>query len=198
MWIVSAGCVSLLSAYVACTIVDSTRAIGWVFLLAATVLSGGDYLRILWPLRPTDAWKTTGLVQHVAGLAVASVARDLTAYCVAFVFSFFFVALVVLAHERSLVRYHPGVGFGVSSAVLYASLRVLGRVLVREADAWTCVAHLLPFLASTLETLAMYASRSNRFYSFVSASPEFALYSVLKASIFLLLPRLEDLLRERV
>ena len=52
-------------------------------------------------------------------------------------------------------------------------------------------------MASSLETLVMFASVTNSYYSFPSRSSLFATYSLLKASVFLALPRIEDALVTR-
>lgn len=51
---------------------------------------------------------------------------------------------------------------------------------------------------SFIETLAMYLSGDNRYYSFPSHTYLFVVYSLLKASLFLALPRVEDFLAETV
>ena len=194
----TAACVVLLSAYVSYVAVEPRdTAASWSFLLSALALSAARVVPVVWPLRLSDAWKTTSLLQHTAGIVIAFVARDLPAYCVAFAFAFFFTSVVTLAHDRSLVHYNAGVGFSVSSAATYGFLRVVSRVVVRETDVGLWFSHLLPFLASSLETLGMYASGDNGYYAFASHSYLFSVYALLKASLFLALPRVEDYLMDR-
>lgn len=184
--------VLLLSAYVTHVVVRDAPPACFL-LLPALALSLAAFLPYVWPVRLVDLWRTTGLLQHVGGVAVACAVRELATYAVAFAVAFLFTALVTIAHERSLVQYDARtVGFSVSSAALYATLRVVARAVVRATDVGEWFALLLPFVASTVETLGMYLSVTNRFYSFPSHSYPFAVYSTLKASLFLALPRAED------
>jgi len=184
--------VLLLSAYVTHVVVHDAPP-AWFFLLPALGLSFAAVLPYVWPVRFVDLWRTTGLLQHVGGVAVAVATRELTTYTVAFAVAFLLTALVTIAHERSLVHYDARtVGFSVSSAALYASLRVVARIVVRTTDVGEWFALLLPFIVSSVETLGMYLSVTNRFYSFPNHSYPFAAYSTLKASLFLALPRAED------
>ena len=128
---------------------------------------------------------------------MACLLHDLSAYCVAFAFAFFFTSIVTLADDRGYVNYRAGVGFGVSSASLYALLRVTSRAVVRVSSVGRWFSLLFPFMASSLETLVMFASVTNSYYSFPSRSSLFATYSLLKASVFLALPRIEDALVTR-
>ena len=186
----------LLSAYVSYVAQDDRDTIAaWTFLMTGLALSSLSFLPLVWPVRWRDLWKRTAVVQHVTGIAVACALQDLSAYCVAFSFAFFFTSIVTLADDRGFVRYNAGVGFSVSSASLYAVLRVVSRVLVREVDTlgpWFSL--LFPFIASSLETLGMLVSVTNSYYSFPSESRLFVIYSLLKASIFLALPRVENAL----
>lgn len=185
-----------ISAYIAYVSIDDRRTVvAWSFLLVPLVLSTLNFLPVVWPLQGFDAWRTTAMLQHVVGITIACLTRDLVGYCVAFAFAFFFTSVVTLAHARGLVNYHAGVGFSVSSAALYAIIRVLSRVLVREEDTHSrWVVPLFPFILSSLETIAMFLSRTNSYYTFPSHSYLFIVYSLLKASLFLILPRTEDFL----
>ena len=186
----------LLSAYVSYVTQDDRDTIAaWTFLMTALAFAILSFLPLVWPVRWRDLWKKTAIAQHVTGVVVACALQDLSGYCVAFSFAFFFTSIVTLADDRGFVRYNAGVGFSVSSASLYAFLRVVSRALVREVDTlgfWFSL--LFPFIASSLETLVMLISVTNRFYSFPSESRLFVIYSLLKASIFLALPRVENAL----
>lgn len=186
----------LVSAYVTHVAVDAREdgVAPWTFLACALAVSALPVAVVLWPLRLADAWSTTALLQHTAGLGVACAVDDLSAYCTAFAFAFFFTSVVTLAHARSLVNYNAGVGFSVNSAATYALLRLVSRLVVRRTAAGPWLALLFPFLMSSLETSAMYLSGDNRYYAFPSHSRTFAAYALLKASLFLALPRVEDLL----
>ena len=186
----------LLSAYVSYVVQDdSDTGVAWGFLLSGLTTSALAFLPLIWPVRWTDLWRLTALPQHVGGIIVACLAREFSAYCVSFAFGFLFTSIITLANDRGYVNYTAGIGFNVSSASLYALIRITSRVIVRDvASVGRWLSLLLPFFASSLETLAMFASVENTFYSFRSDSFLFAVYSLLKGSMFLTLPRVEDFL----
>ena len=193
-------CIFLLSAYVSYTLqIDHDTTASWIFLLTPLTLSILTFAPLVWPIRWTDMWKLTAVPQHVVGIVIASLLDDLLAYCVAFAFAFFFTSLVTLADSRGYVKYTVGTGFSVSSASLYGVLRVVSKRIVNEFDPigrWFSL--LFPFVMSSLETFVMAVSRNNQnYYSFSSSSFKFVVYSVLKASVFVTLPRVEDALATR-
>ena len=181
-------------AHVAHSTDDEDGAVPWVFLLTAFATAALPVAGILWPLRLADAWRTTILLQHTVGIGVACALDDLSAYCVAFAFGFFFTSVITLAHARSLVNYDANGTFGVNSSIIYALLRLVSRLVVRRTTAGPWFTLLFPFLMSSLETMAMYLSGDNRYYAFPSHSRTFVAYALLKATLFLVLPRVEDLL----
>lgn len=198
MWVryaASAASTVLLSAYVAYVVVDARDTVlAWSFLLSALTLAAAPVVLVLSPFRARELWRTTAVLQHVAGLVVACACRDLSAYGVAFTFGFVFTTVLVLAHGRGFLNYHADVGFCVSSAATYAVLRVTSRLLVRETRVGHWAAYLVPFAASSTETLGMYLSGENSYYTYTSGSYLFVAYSLLKAALFLALPRVETLL----
>jgi hypothetical protein len=166
------------------------------YLVFAMIVSAVTFVPVVGPISGADMWKKTGLLQHVVGITIACVLHDVNAYCVAFAFAFTFTSLVTIAHDRGLVNYNACVGFSVSSASLYAILRIVSRIVVSETVVASWFSHLLPFVISSMETIGMYVSANNGYYTFSSDSYLFMVYAHMKATLFLALPRLEDTLTD--
>ena len=183
--------VVLLSAHVTTVCLGHVR----VYLLVPGVATSLASLAVALPSGSwTDPFRS-GIHYHVVYALVAWGVRALDVYCLAYALCALITACVDLAHARGLVAYDPTTSyFVITRSSLYALLRTLSHVLVREVAVFPiAVEYLVPVGVATLETLGMYVRTSA--YTFSQTSVTFAVYAVVKSGLFLALPVVETYVR---
>lgn len=185
----TAASVLLTSAYVTTVVVDDPRL--WL-AGGAALLACAAFLGML----PSGPWRDvlrSGVHYQACFVALAWALDAVRVYCVAYAAAILLLAWIDLAHARGLVGYDPTTArFVVTRSCTYALLRTLSHVAAREWDAVpSAVERLTPFVLSGAETAGMYVLGPGDAYTFGSHTPEFWVYSALKAAVFLLLPELE-------
>tara|TARA_B110000046_G_scaffold184516_1_gene223203 strand:- start:2319 stop:2930 length:612 start_codon:yes stop_codon:yes gene_type:complete len=162
----------------------------WPGALACAGLSYGLAL----PRGPwRDLWGS-GVEAVLVTVPLAWWARTLDVYALAYVSTAFVLWWIDVAFARGVVTYGPHVrGFVVTRSVLYASLRATSAACVRHAGLAPRVARLVPLLVSSLETGGMVAV-GHASYTFGAHTSTFAVYALLKASLFVALPLVEEAL----
>ena len=169
---------------------DEATAVGWALLGGGGALALGVASRHVAPaaVRASDGF----ILAYVAGGLAASAAAGVAAtFAVAYVCGVVILLPLFVARRADLVAYDPtSPHFVVSRAAAYAALCATGRWLEERGSLAPAPARLLPLAASTAETVVMYAL-GTRAYAFPTHSRPFAAYALLKASIFLALPRVD-------
>jgi len=174
---------------------DAPTAIGWALIGAGGALALGVASRHVAcaAVRVSDGL----ILAYVAvGLAASAAAGVVATFAIAYVCGVVILLPLFVARRADLVAYDPtSPHFVVSRAAAYATLCALGRWLEERGSLAPTPARLLPLAASTVETVVMYAL-GTRAYAFPPHSRSFAAYALLKASIFLALPRVDHSLAD--
>lgn len=166
----------------------------WYFVAPALGLSSIACLLVL-PSHP-PAFRTNILV-HVGLLLVAWGVGAISVYTTAYALSSIVVWWIDLAYAAKLTTpdhpYNDTVRSIVTLSAVYASIRTVSHVLVREV-AWIpdAVEYLAPAVLATLESCVMlFHSRP----SYTFDTPTYHTYALHKAALALALPMIEASLR---
>lgn len=184
----SATSIVLLSAHVTLVCLDDSRT---HFLLAALGVVTVNFFALL-PRGPVYDYFRTGLAHHVVYLLVSWFIDAFVVYCIAFACAPFILWWIDVAHARGLVKYDPQTSyFLISRATVYALVRSTTHALVREVDAIPAQFELLaPVTIASIETLLMIVQQTTA-YAFTVSSGPFLVYTLLKTTVLLVVPRFE-------
>lgn len=134
---------------------------------------------------------------HIGNAFLAEILGVFTVFATAYTTISLVIVWIYVLGMFGMVNYNEREQhFFLQSSTAYALLRGGGELLVIYAFVSCRLARLLPFAAATVETLAMVCLRSQS-YTFGVTGPRFVIYAVLKWSLFLSLPLLEDVLLDK-
>lgn len=191
-YVSNAAALFLLSVYVTTVVTDRPR---WEFAVASIACTALSFASELHTWRILRYVWDTGIPFVIVYACVAYVGRVLMEFSVSYVTSSLILVWILVARREEIVLYNPDrASFVFTRCSLYAVLRAVLVFTGRQWDWFTTSrAHLTLLLIPATETLFMWFARDTS-YRYDRSRTLGVTYALLKTSIFVVLPLLDDVL----
>ena len=131
------------------------------------------------------------LIYLLSAIVMSHILEVFLTFAAAFIITPLFLIWIYLSH--TIVKYDIAkLNFSLNRSTSYALMRGIIQAIVVRTKISNKIAHIFPFIISSIETIGMLVYGIDKSYSFKWDSIECGIYITLKASLFLTLPLIED------